>query len=235
MGPSPNSEAILALGEALVEELKNSNETPTLSRWMAHYIAELMLDVQDRPNENGTSAEAAKAILQLWSLREQLPRDAQPFHRFNALIDVLHTLDLSSRAPRYYRTREDSTKGLSNDERTWLNVMSAVDQAARALISFCLDAASFEARHSGQEWIAVAEALGDAHDPDVHLVRVILANASVPTASDPEELRNEKAEKAIAALDTFTKATTLISSVLKARAVPKRARRRTTQRKGKTS
>lgn len=235
MESSPNSEAILALGEALVEELKTSYETPTLSRWMAHYIAELMSDVQDKPNENGASAEAAKAILHLWSQREQLPRDAQPFHRFNGLIDVLHTLDLHSRAPRYYRTREDSTKGLANEERTWLNVMSAVDQAARVLISFCLDAASSEARHSGQKWIAVAEALGDAHDPDVHLVRFILANASVPTDSDPEELRSEKAKKAIAALDRFTKATTLISSVLEAWAVPKRARRRTRQQKVRTS
>lgn len=79
---------VLDLGRALVEELSLDPGVDTLSRWMAHYIAELIEDtntakVEDRPAK---LVKCADAILDLWERRHQLPNGKRPFEDWEPVL-----------------------------------------------------------------------------------------------------------------------------------------------------
>lgn len=67
------SAATFALGEKLVAELKLVESTNTLARWMAHYVAELMVCTKHAPLSKRDEAQqsCARAILDLWAQVEK--------------------------------------------------------------------------------------------------------------------------------------------------------------------
>src|SRR6266849_7479724 len=102
---SQRSDAILQLGEKLVEELGLTQAVDTLGRWMAHYVAELISE-----SEKGSSSErkqkqavAAQMILQLWQHRAEFPNGSRPLREFDSVLGVLQSLDLSNPCHRYFR------------------------------------------------------------------------------------------------------------------------------------
>jgi hypothetical protein len=83
------------LGKKLVNELEIADGVDTLSKWMAHYLAELLHGIE---NANTAEEKAAKqkecceVILKIWEKREQVPHINTPIRDLQPLLDVLKTL-----------------------------------------------------------------------------------------------------------------------------------------------
>jgi hypothetical protein len=84
---------ILDLGKKIVEDLNLDNSTKMLSRWQAHYLAELILGAEKEKDDNDIKLECCNLILDIWKNKERVPiktfiKDIQP---------LLKTLELFSK------------------------------------------------------------------------------------------------------------------------------------------
>ena len=175
---SSQSKALLDLGKKLVDELGLDNAVDTLGRWMAHYIAELILDVEGAAPEDELSKQeqCASAILELWQHRAELPNGTRPFEDFEPILRALESLDPSEETPRYFRHPRAMAADAEADTTTekWLRIADGIDLTARQLIRYCLARASQSAEDKTAEWVALAEAAGLEDDMDVRALRVLI-------------------------------------------------------------
>jgi len=89
-----SEEKIIQLGKSLIDELGLTHTHNILSRWMAHYLAELLLRIEGITQDNEVFAlkkEAADLILKLWSAREDLPI-AHPQKNLQQIIETLEAI-----------------------------------------------------------------------------------------------------------------------------------------------
>jgi hypothetical protein len=125
---SGRSDAILALGRKLVEELGLEPSVDTLGRWMAHYIADLMAKAKNATADEKGPAEknCLEAILALWKHRAEMPNAKRPFEETESIVRAIQSLDPDEATPRYFRSvlqleREGEGKEKSEAE-TWLDM-----------------------------------------------------------------------------------------------------------------
>jgi hypothetical protein len=106
MAASVDSDAVIALGKRLVEELELGDSVDTLGRWMAHYIAELIVKVEAARSEerDKLSSCCAAAILDLWRHRSVLPNGKRPFEEIEPILRAIQSLDPEDDIPRYWRS-----------------------------------------------------------------------------------------------------------------------------------
>ena len=90
------------LGRALVEELGLDQGVDTLSRWMAHHLADLIKDAETSRVEDRSAKldNCTKTILDIWERRHQLPNGKRPFEDFEPILRVLESLDPADETPR---------------------------------------------------------------------------------------------------------------------------------------
>jgi hypothetical protein len=90
MENSSRSEAVLKLGKKIVDELGLDQSVDTLGRWMAHYIAELIVDVEaaEANDKAGKMAKCVAAILDLWRHRNPFPYSAK-WIKHSTKIEIL--------------------------------------------------------------------------------------------------------------------------------------------------
>src|SRR5680860_1410314 len=101
---STGYDAILQLGKKLVDEFDLDTSTDTLGRWMAHYIAELILDAETAASEERIKKKlrCAKAILEFWKHRRDFPDGKRPFEDVEQILRILESLDPKCDTPRYF-------------------------------------------------------------------------------------------------------------------------------------
>jgi hypothetical protein len=98
MEQSKRLEEVLTLGERLVEELDLGKSVDTLSKWMAHYIAELISDARnttDADKQKIAQEKCCETILRLWDHRASLPGNAKPLANLEPILKTI--LDLQSK------------------------------------------------------------------------------------------------------------------------------------------
>ncbi len=79
---------ILNLGKVLVNELQLEPGTDTLSKWMAHYVAEKITLAEKMPQGQErieTEKECFETILKLWKHRWSLPSGKWPLETFEPI------------------------------------------------------------------------------------------------------------------------------------------------------
>ena len=99
---------VLSLGARIVRELELDESTNTLSRWMAHHLAETMksAEVADEANKERLEEKAVSLILELWANRRDLPGNAYPLAKLGEAIAVLNRLDSDALPFRRQSTNE---------------------------------------------------------------------------------------------------------------------------------
>src|SRR2546425_816694 len=105
MENSSRSDAVLKLGKKIVDEFGLDQSVDTLGRWMAHYIAELIHDVEtaDANDKPAKSAKCSAAILDLWRHRNNYRNGERPLEDFEPVLRTLESLDPTDHRPRYFR------------------------------------------------------------------------------------------------------------------------------------
>lgn len=89
-----SEEAIIKLGEKLVKELDLEYSVNTLARWMSHYLAELIhnIDKAETSQEKKLlQEECCDVILKIWSQKENLPIK-KPLDDLKPVIEILQVI-----------------------------------------------------------------------------------------------------------------------------------------------
>ena len=213
------SESILKLGQKIVDEFGLDQTVDTLGRWMAHYIAEKIGDVEAATSEDRAQkmSECSDAILKLWAHRSKLLNGKRPFEEFEPVFHTLQSLDPDDTTPRYFRqARSEANK---NDEDTqtmqWLDLASGIDYTARILIRYCLAVAAQSAVDKSREWVALAEAIAKESDIDIKIVRVITDDADALNSENPDDLGKKEIENLLKRLEGFIHLASTLSSHLR--------------------
>jgi hypothetical protein len=176
MAPSTRSEAVLELGKHLVQQLQLDESVDTLSRWLAHTLAEKITEIgQAPPDQKPTlQSEVIELILKLWAHRRDFPRGMRPFEELEDLARVLRQLDPEDKGPRYFSaaTSQD-TEAAAPEAKAWLQRALAIDNAARATIGYCLVAADGATPGDATQWADLAEAAGLDRDIEIKIVNFV--------------------------------------------------------------
>ena len=207
MDQSSPSDAVLDLGKRLVDELGLVNSCDTLSRWMAHHIAELMTEAGVATGQERTLklAECRRAILELWKARQDLPEHSRPLRDFEAIFRALESLDPANELPRYFNDAAPEAEPSESEAeaRQWLKLVSGLDYSARILIRYCLGKAAESAREKGREWVKLAEAASGKEERDLVTVRIILNEADLLHKPTADAARMEAAQDRLRRIEGF--------------------------------
>ena len=177
MERSEMKDRIINLGKALVQELGLEPGVDTLSRWMAHYVAEQIAISENASGDKKSKAEQRcfETVLKLWEHRSLLPDGRRPLESFEPIFRALDRLDPESPRPFYYDPPHVHSSGLndvsepiSDDVQKWIDVALGVDHAARVLIDFAFKQAAAKAKDKKtKSWIENATDLKGGDDLSV--------------------------------------------------------------------
>lgn len=207
--------AILNLGKKLVAELGLEDSVDTLGRWMAHYVAELISDVEpaslsERPVKE---ARCAAAILELWRHRHDAPGGRQRFEP-EPLLRAIASLDPESPGYRYFAHLRESAKGDDDAVQSWLRLADGIDTTARMLVVQCLVAAAAQARDRSRDWIAMADAAGIEDDPPAAALRFVNEQQALLEDVEPNEANREKLTQRLKRLKAFIQLAKMLKNQL---------------------
>lgn len=197
----PFDPKVLALGRRLVAHLQEEGRDDSLSAWMAHHIAGLMIAVESATSLSDRElleARCMDAILQLWDHRGALPGKSAPFAKVQEALDFLIRIDPHSTENLFFRMRSSTRPdGLHSD---WLERAELVDGAARVLIRHCLEEAFKGDAAEFRVWVELAPQIDD-HVPqsDVALAAALAGLFD----KDEGELKARVEERLIASIDVM--------------------------------
>ncbi|MDV6346523.1 AVAST type 3 anti-phage protein Avs3b [Nitrosomonas sp. Is35] len=218
MADSTQFDNVLKLGKQLVAELGFDQSADTLSRWMAHYIAELIhnAEIANEENRDEQRSKCAGAILELWSHYTAIPNGKRPFQDYDPILRTLESLDPNSNIPRYFRpVHEAAVKQQKNTESaTWLESAEKVDYTARLLIRFCLTCAARDAIEKSKEWVTLAEAAGAVDDNYFSVIRFVSNEAELSGEETATNEERKEIESRIKRLEDFINLAKMLSDHL---------------------
>lgn len=185
---------IINLGMALVQELGLEPGVDTLSRWMAHYIAEQITIAENSTGDEKTKAEerCMETVLKIWERRSQLPDGRRPFENLEPIFRAIERFDPENSRPFYYAqpqmhlsTKNKASKPISNEVSKWIDIALGVDRAARVLIEFAFRQAATHAKDKKtKSWIE-----NSADLQGVDELRIIIRLASTYKDGQDEKAR----------------------------------------------
>ena len=157
MESSETRTKVIELGDELVAQLSNPEKTDTLSRWVAHYIAEQLVQIEQTKGEDKRANEdrCFQAILTLWSHRSSMPNGMRPLEDFEPILHALDRLDPKNPRPMWHSLghRPDEEDESTETIKT-MDCILSMDRVIRELIETLLHSAVAS---------AVNRSLGDTH------------------------------------------------------------------------
>ncbi|MBX9691950.1 MAG: hypothetical protein K2Z81_06165 [Cyanobacteria bacterium] len=172
-----------------MHELGIDDDTDTLARWMAHYIAEKIQSAESAPESEQDQKQSAccHEILKLWSHRNSLPLRRRPLESFAPIFKTLETLEPHRPVRRYFL--DSTTESESEQTRFWLDTARQIDNAARELIRYCLANAAEEALNQESEWVSAARQAVAMTDDDLRLINMLADIAGEQAPQLPTEIK----------------------------------------------
>ena len=172
-----HSEAVVALGKKIVDELGLETTTDTLARWMAHHIAELIQGIEASTDQerDKKSEELRNAILALWEQRYCLPPQGRPFADSEAVFRAIESLDPERETFRYFsraRAPEDESEE-AEECKNWIEIAKGIDFSSKLLINYCLSAAAEASLDKSKEWVELAKDAGFDNTFEIRIVELV--------------------------------------------------------------
>lgn len=217
---SSQSDTVLQLGKKIVDEMGLQRSVDTLGRWMAHYAAELIVEVDSAQGQTKVDAQkrAQEAILDLWQHRYELPDGLRPFQNHEAIAETLASLDLTPEFPRYFdKIIRSAASEYEPESRQWLDIATDLDTAAKLLIRYCLSQAAEAAVVKGEEWVHLAEHAGLGGGIESVIIRFVSREADVLNSARATAERRKEIEDRRSRLKAFRDAASSLEAHLEAR------------------
>ena len=200
MGQSKHSEeAILELGKKLIVELDLEYTVNTLARWMAHYLAELINNIDKcdtKEEKRKLQKECCNTILEIWEKRERVPIE-KPTEKLKPIIDVLSLLKEDEHPFIRYKFF-DKRNGLKNINSSWFSFLEIVkNNSERIYRKSFVSMISDGLLDKDKEWIKEhGRFLSDEEKSLVeYLDSIREVSISINEGKDKEETEKEKVEK----------------------------------------
>ena len=201
MAASPRFDNVLQLGQELVANLKLTDSTDMLGHWMAHHLAEQIDKAQTSTGIEQHTAQrnCVDTIIAIWTHRAEMPANTRPFRNFEAVFRALESLDLSDGAFRYFGFRSiDKISHDDPDVHEALNMVLAIDDAAKVLIRYFLESIADRLQQDGDRWLkALAETHIDAFE-ERFVIKALTTNSDSDDSEQDDalkELRWRQVEK----------------------------------------
>lgn len=202
---------VISLGKALVDELGLEPGVDTLSRWLAHFIAEQLACLDNAKGEEKAQVQhrCFETILTLWQHRSSFRNNHRPFENFEAIFKTLDALNPENRHSFYrFCNQDDEADNFGNDEdaKRWLNMAIGIDQAARVWINFALSQAVERALdEKTKDWLD--KAISIMPDDDLVVIRRLVSkDEEIGEGEKANQIRIDKIknlEKKLEKLDGF--------------------------------
>lgn len=203
MEQSEQQKAILELGKLLVKELGLQKSVDTLSRWMAHYIAEKIKFSEELPSgtkKKSAEKECFSLILDLWQHRWSYKSDRQPLKNFKHLFNILENLDPEKEEPYYYRIGNSKSEDvISNsfgpeDLNNLTALAKQIDVAARIWIDFVLREEARKANNTQVQKI-VENAVKLPGSLDAHIIRIVFSDFDKEKETEVDRDESDRQDK----------------------------------------
>jgi hypothetical protein len=169
----------LVLGQKLVDELGLAQRGDTLGRWMAHYIAELLVETERGPTQAERAIATTKAvgeILRIWGHRTTAER-LNPLADLKPTVAVLHAL---GQAPVPWMFHP------SGSARAW----RVYDKLRR--LTICLALLEMGGIESLRKGLAKARSTSAYHGEDERAIVSFLATWLAATPASPASGRRRR-------------------------------------------
>lgn len=168
MENSETKEQVINLGKTIVQELGLEPGVDTLSRWMSHYIAELIksAETSSADEKDKLEKECLETILKVWEKRAYYPDGRRPFEEFESVFHALQSLAPDSNKP-FYRPLSDYIEADDESEHetevaNWLKRTIEISKFTKRLQRYCLSKAFHSAKtEKTKKW------LEHVKDPDL--------------------------------------------------------------------
>jgi len=176
MEQSEQQKKVIDLGKKLVKELDLNDSRDTLARWMAHYIAELLVAIEDAKGREKEKLERKvfDLILSLWKHRWSMPNGKRPLEDFEPLLNMLQKLNTENKDPYFYPKlpfKQKKGKKLTSREKEFAGLLSmaeSIDKIARVWLNEILhEAATVASDQSMISWLQSAVIVPNDHDRQI--------------------------------------------------------------------
>ncbi len=191
---------VIALGEALVKELKLDPGVDTLSKWMIHYIAEQLTIIDSSTGSKKTEAETKcfKTILEFWNHRSIYPNGCRPFEKFELIAEALKLLHPENKHSFYIDQQIKSLLDIKkNDSRTksmkkWLKIAFEIDEIARIWLDYIIKQATLSATDAKAKKILKLSINFDNNDDVSLILKLSSIGKSRRGGSNKEDFNQER-------------------------------------------
>ena len=198
----------LALGKLLVNELGLQSSVDTLSRWMAHYIAQQMALVENADGDCKQDAEdkCFQTILMLWKHRAYYEHKL-PFENFIPIFKMMERLNPDNEKPYYFQPnntiKDESVTCTQDTVNQYLKLATGIDEVVRIWLKFVFQQASMHALDDKtKEWIEAAASFAD--NDEIELISRLLSDyRSDNHNTAKEEDKKKLIERRIEQLKSF--------------------------------
>lgn len=188
---------MLELGKLLASEL---DQTDTLGRWMAHYLAERITSLEEGSGSERAIAEAevADLVLRLWSLRRQLPTGRLPLAEVDEVEAAIERLSPGRRPWAYFGAFSADTEPSAEETETSTTLKAAmlIDRLSGDLVHGLIGRAAGLAQETEAAWIGHAKNVGDGALRTVRRLR--LADSDSEDATESPDWTGDVQKRAIA-------------------------------------
>jgi len=143
-----NSTKIIKLGEKIVEELLLNDGVDTLSKWMAHYVAELIEKARyaEGKEREKYEKECFETILKLWGEVHKVPNIVPPLSRFEKIYELCEEM-MSKDKYRYFPKKHEE------DTNEFLILAKVVDALSKKIVKNAFFLAYQNASEKERGWL----------------------------------------------------------------------------------
>jgi hypothetical protein len=218
MESSETQKRIISLGKLLVEGLERDHSSQPVTHWMAHYVAQLIVEAETATAENKEMAQKRcfEAVLMLWSHRSSLPHGSRPLEDFEPLFETLNRL--SPENPRFWYNQYVRGDEVAMDEEATqtLAVIENIDRAARILMNELLSFA-VESCRSEDTLRYLKNLKGETEDADIRLAVRLFEVYKPKTEEAQEDGQRKQLTERIETLNRFIKGAVKMRNMMQAR------------------
>lgn len=199
----------LILGKLLVKELGLEESVDTLSRWMAHHIAQKMSNIESATGNEKQVAEAEcfETILKLWKHRAYYQAGNKPFENYEPIFRTLYGINPNSEKPYYFQqeySNVDDSDAIEDPVKKQLLIASQIDKTARIWLKAVFrKAAECAMDKKTEEWIYAAAPFSNNNDESQLIIRILYEMSDENKVVDDKEEMTALINKRIDQLKYF--------------------------------